>query len=146
MERDKIRAVFFDVFGTLILYPKGKYSAEQFSRQAERLGLSITPANFAIAREILKERVETEVLRDPVLAGMEKEGRMAYWEWYYGELLKLVGIKEDLERYAAGMWVEYIFDPGFILDPEALTLLRALRPQDIAPKSCTTQSSLIDTC
>lgn len=128
MNRGEIRAVFFDVFGTLILYPEGKYSAAQFAGQAARLDLSITADEFAAALDILKGYVKIELQRNDELARMEREDRRAYWEWWYGELLRLVGVKQNIEEYALGMFVEYIFDSGFTLDPEAPILLESLRP------------------
>lgn len=128
MNRGEIRAVFFDVFGTLILYPEGKYTAAQFAGQAARLGLSITADEFAAALVILKRYVKIELQRNDELARMERENRRVYWEWWYRELLRLVGVKQNIEEYASGMFVEYIFDPGFVLDPEAPILLKSLRP------------------
>lgn len=128
MTRREIRGVFFDVFGTLILYPEGKRLEVQFSEQAARLGLSISPEEFVGAFPVLREHIRLKALWDPSFAKMKKAERRAFWEYLYAQLLRLVGVKRNIEKHAAGMFVEYIFDSGFVLNPEAPVLLQALRP------------------
>lgn len=128
MNRGEIRAVFFDVFGTLILYPQSRCLEVQFAGQAARLGLSISPDRFAAALPVLREHLRFKALWDPSFAKIKKEGRRKFWEYFYVQLLRLVGVKQNIKAYASGMFVEYVFDSGFIFDPGAPILLSALQP------------------
>lgn len=121
----EIRAVLFDLFGTLVLYPAD--TGERFARSATTLGLAISGAGFDRALVALKERVSQRIAADQEFARRAAEGRQGYWVDWYTELLSLVGVEGNASDLAVHLFEDFILGEGFARDPEATSVLTVLR-------------------
>lgn len=125
-----VRAVFFDVFGTLLPY-KNLPRHEVLAKRANLVGLSLTPAQVLHALETL-ERNSLGFAMAGQLAGEDVPRDRTYWVRTFGNVLTTAGIAGDqatIDRYAAGMCDTFLQVGDFFLDEETLPTLRGLKQQ-----------------
>ena len=122
-----IRAVFFDVFGTLMPY-KTLPREIILSKRANMIGLSITPEQMKVALEMLERQNKGFAMAGQL--GNEDVARdRAYWVEVFSDVLKAAGINGDTKGYATAMCDAFLLAEDFYLDDEALPTLRSLKRQ-----------------
>ena len=122
-----IRAVFFDVFGTLMPY---KVIAREIilSKRSNMVGLSITPEQMKAALDMLARQKQGFAMAGQL--GSEDIARdRAYWVDVFSNVLRAAGVNGDTEGYATAMCDTFLLTEDFYLDDEALPTLRGLKQQ-----------------
>ncbi len=120
-----LRAIFFDAFGTLILWEREEPHIQLWRRLA-RLGIEVSPEKVAAILEGWESHLAEKVREDPDFATMAAERNRPFWEYFYGYLLGQAGVEGDHSTYIKEIY-EGFFDERLYPDPEALTLLPQLR-------------------
>jgi HAD superfamily hydrolase (TIGR01549 family) len=125
-----VRAVFFDVFGTLMPY-KNLPRHEVLAKRANLVGLSLTPAQVLHALETLEQNRMGFAMAGQ-LAGEDVPRDRTYWVRTFGNVLTTAGIPGDqatIDRYATDMCDTFLQVGDFFLDEETLPTLRGLKQQ-----------------
>ena len=120
-----LRAIFFDAFGTLILWEREEPHL-QLSRRLARLGIEVAPEKVAAILEGWESHLAERVREDPDFATLAMERNRPFWQYFYGYILGQAGIEGNHSAYIKGIY-EGFFDERLYPDPEALTLLPQLR-------------------
>ena len=111
------RAIFFDAFGTLILWE------ESLSQRLARVGLSVSPEKAADILKRWEGHLAEKVEGEPGFATLAVERNRPFWDYFYTYLLREAGIEGDLSNYITGMYEGFLDDESLYPDPEALELL-----------------------
>ena len=124
-----LRAVFFDVFGTLMPY-KNLPRHEILARRANLAGLDLTPAQMKDALQTLA-RTNQGFAMAGQLGGENVPRDRAYWVATFGNLLEVAGVQGDLPALAAAMCDTFLVTEDFYLDDETLPTLRGLKKRGL---------------
>lgn len=124
------RAIFFDAFGTLILWEESEPHL-YLSQRLARVGLNVPPAKVARILKRWEGHLAEKVEREPGFAALARERNRPFWDYFYTYLLREAGIEEDLSPYVTGMYEGFLDDESLYPDPEALELLPRLRSQGL---------------
>jgi len=122
----KVSAVFFDVFGTLVLYPlmpRVEQIAHQLNRCRIRCNPNVLDKTFA---QITGEAGERKS-HDGDFARQADAHTKVFYSWYYYRLLELLGVSGDLDFLAQQMFEQYSLIPGYTLDPQVVPVLKVLK-------------------
>jgi len=124
------RAIFFDAFGTLILWEESEPHL-YLSQRLARVGLNVSPEKVA---EIINRwgiHLAEKVERKPEFATLARERNRPFWDYFYTYLLREAGIEGDLSHYITSMYESFLDDESLYPDPEALELLPRLRSRGL---------------
>ena len=124
------RAIFFDAFGTLILWEESEPHL-YLSQRLARVGLNVSPGKVAGILKRWEGHLAEKVEREPGFATLAVERNRPFWNYFYTYLLREAGIEEDLSNYIAGIYEGFLDDENLYPDPEALELLPRLRSQGL---------------
>lgn len=120
-----IRAVFFDVFGTLMPY-KPLPRNEILAHRANLAGVKLTPAD--IERAFQQLETEGRAFAIGTQLGGDKQPRdRAYWVRTFASLLAAAGVQGDLPALATAMCDTFLITEDFYVDEETIATLRGLR-------------------
>ncbi len=122
-----LRAVFFDVFGTLMPY-KNLPRHEILARRANLAGVNLTPAQVKRALDSLAASGGGFAMAGQ-LAGEDVPRDRAYWVRTFAQLLDVAGMRGDLPALATAMCDTFLLTEDFYVDPETIPTLRGLRKQ-----------------
>jgi putative hydrolase of the HAD superfamily len=125
-----VRAVFFDVFGTLMPY-KNLPRHEVLAKRANLVGLSLTPQQMNAALQKL-DNDKMGFAMAGQLGGEDVPRDRTYWVRTFGNVLKAAGItgsQETIDTYATDMCDTFLQVGDFYLDEETLPTLRGLKKQ-----------------
>lgn len=122
-----IRAVLFDVFGTLMPY-KGLPREIVLSRRAARVGLTLSSEQVAGALARLAAQ-DQAVAMGAQLGNEDVPRNRRYWEATFARVLVACGVAGDISGYAAGMYDAFLDSEDYSLDPEAAPTLEGLKRQ-----------------
>lgn len=125
-----VRAVFFDVFGTLMPY-KNLPRHEVLAKRANLVGLSLTPQQMKDALEALSNNHMGFAMAGQ-LGGEDVPRDRTYWVRTFGNVLQAAGVQGDqatIDAYAADMCDTFLQVGDFYLDEETLPTLRGLKQQ-----------------
>jgi len=124
------RAVFFDAFGTLILWEESEPHL-YLSQRLARVGLKVSPEKVAHILKGWEGHLAEKVEREPGFATLARERNRPFWDYFYTYLLREAGLEGDLSHYVTGIYEGFLDDEGLYPDPEALELLPRLRSQGL---------------
>lgn len=124
-----LRAVFFDVFGTLMPY-KDLPRHQILARRANLAGLAITPKQMKTALDAMERQNQAFAMASQ-LGGEDVARDRAYWVATFGTLLSIAGIPGDTRPAATAMCDTFLLTEDFYLDDEALPLLRGLKKKGL---------------
>jgi len=124
------RAIFFDAFGTLILWEESEPHL-YLSQRLARVGLKVSPEKVADILKRWEGDLAKKVAREPGFAALARERNRPFWDYFYTYLLREAGIEGDLSHYITGIYEGFLDDEGLYPDPEALELLPRLRSQGL---------------
>ncbi len=124
------RAIFFDAFGTLILWEESKPRL-YLSQRLARVGLNVSPEKVADILKRWEVHLAEKVEREPGFATLALERNRPFWDYFYTYLLRASGIEGDLSNYITGIYEGVLDDESLYPDPEALELLSRLRSQGL---------------
>ena len=125
-----VKAVFFDVFGTLMPYrdiPRHII----LSKRAQLAGLDIAPERMKTALETLAAQSKSFAMAGQ-LGGEDVPRDRDYWEMTFGNVLKACDVRGDVRPYATAMCDSFLQTEDFYLDDEALPTLRGLKQRGLA--------------
>jgi HAD superfamily hydrolase (TIGR01549 family) len=123
-----VRAVFFDVFGTLMPY-KNLPRHEVLAKRANLVGLNLTPQQMKDALDKLAD-ADMGFAMASQLAREDVPRDRTYWVCVFGNVLKAAGVQGDqqtIDRYAADMCDTFLQVGDFYLDDDTLPVLRGLK-------------------
>ncbi len=120
-----IRAVFFDVFGTLMPY-KSLPRHEILARRANLAGIPLTPAAVQNALQELEHQARGFAVAGQ-LSGEDIPRDRTYWIKTFAGLLEAAGVKGDLIALGTAMADTFLITEDFYLDEETIPTLRGLR-------------------
>jgi len=125
------RAIFFDDFGTLILWEELEPHL-YLSQRLARVGLNAPPEKVARILKRWEGYLAEKIEREPGFATLARERNRPFWDYFYTYLLREAGIGGDLSRYITGMYEGFLDDESlYYPDPEALELLPRLRSRGL---------------
>jgi len=124
------RAIFFDAFGTLILWEESKPHL-YLSQRLARVGLNVPPKKVARILKRWEGYLAEKVEREPGFATLAKERNRPFWDYFYTYLLREAGLEGDLPRYITSIYEGFLDDENLYPDPEALELLPRLRSRGL---------------
>jgi putative hydrolase of the HAD superfamily len=124
------RAIFFDAFGTLILWEESEPHL-YLSQRLARVGLKVPPKKVADILKRWERDLAKKVEREPGFAALARERNRPFWDYFYTYLLREAGIEGDLSNYVTGIYEGFLDDESLYPDPEALELLPRLRSQGL---------------
>jgi putative hydrolase of the HAD superfamily len=124
----RIRAVFFDVGGTLA-YPHPSFHAV-IARVLGEHGVAVTPEQVFGVEPQVWEAVEKYQLEGGYFTRSDAESRQ-FWYWVYETFLRLLGVPDpgDLPQRLYG---EFVKHETYRLYPDSLPTLAALRDRGLA--------------
>jgi FMN phosphatase YigB (HAD superfamily) len=122
-----VRAVFFDVFGTLMPY-KVMPREIILAKRAKLAGIDLTPEQVKVALETLAERNQGFAMAGQ-LAGEDVPRDRTYWVATFSSLLACCGVEGDLPGYATTMCDVFLQTEDYYIDEETLPTLRGLKQQ-----------------
>ncbi len=122
-----IRAVFFDVFGTLMPY-KNLPRHEILAKRARIAGLDLTAEQVKLALDALAAEKRGFAMAGQ-LAGEDVPRDRPYWVRAFSDVLSLAGITDNVVAYATAMCDSFLETEDFYLDQETLPTLRGLKQQ-----------------
>lgn len=120
-----IRAVYFDVFGTLMPYlslPR----AQILARRAGLAGLDISVARMEAALESLNQSGKAFAMAGQ-MGGEDVPRDRPYWVRTFSNVLQAAGVAGDVTTYAVAMCDTFLLTEDFYVDEETLPTLRGLR-------------------
>jgi FMN phosphatase YigB (HAD superfamily) len=120
-----IRAVFFDVFGTLMPY-KDLPRNIILSRRAQLAGMDVSPERMQEAMDTLAAQNKGFAMAGQ-LGGEDVPRDRPYWVRTFASLLAAAGVHGDLEALATDMCDTFLITEDFYLDDDTLPTLRGLR-------------------
>jgi HAD superfamily hydrolase (TIGR01549 family) len=120
-----LRAVFFDVFGTLMPY-KNIPREIIVSKRAQLAGLSLTPEQVKAGLDILAHQ-EKEFAMAGQLGRDDVAHDRTYWEIQFTNVLHASGVQGEVLSYATAMCDAFLQTEDFYLDDETLPTLRGLK-------------------
>jgi putative hydrolase of the HAD superfamily len=120
-----IRAVFFDVFGTLMPY-KDLPRNIILSRRAQLAGMDVSPERMQEAMDQLVIQNKGFAMAGQ-LGGEDVPRDRAYWVRTFASLLAVAGVHGDLDAKATDMCDTFLVTEDFYLDDDTLPTLRGLR-------------------
>ena len=120
-----IRAVFFDVFGTLMPY-KTLPRHEILARRANLAGVSLTPDDMRRALMKLENDSQGFAVAGQLSSDDVPRDR-TYWIKTFANLLAAAGVQGDLPALGAAMADTFLITEDFYLDEETIPTLRGLR-------------------
>jgi putative hydrolase of the HAD superfamily len=120
-----LRAVFFDVFGTLMPY-KAVPREIVLSKRARLIGLTISPEQMKGALETLAHQNKGFAMAGQ-LGGEDVPRDRRYWEKVFGQVLMAAGVSDNVPVYATAMCDTFLQAEDFYLDDEALPVIRGLK-------------------
>ncbi len=129
-ETTTYKAIFFDAFGTLILWEESEPHL-YLSQRLARMGLKVSPKKVADILKRWEGHLAEKVEREPGFATLARERNRPFWDYFYTYLLREAGIEGDLSNYLTGMYEGFLDDESLYPDPEALELLPRLRSQGL---------------
>lgn len=124
------RAIFFDAFGTLILWEESEAHL-YLSQRLARVGLKVSPEKVADILKRWEGHLAEKVEREPGFATLAAERNRPFWDYFYTYLLREAAIEGDLSHYITGIYEGLLDDENLYPDPEALELLPRLRSQGL---------------
>jgi len=124
------RAIFFDAFGTLILWEESEPHL-YLSQRLARVGLEVSPARVADILKRWEVHLAEKVEREPGFATLTRERNRPFWDYFYTYLLREAGVEGDLSHYVTDIYEGFLDDETLYPDPEALELLPRLRSQGL---------------
>jgi FMN phosphatase YigB (HAD superfamily) len=120
-----IRAVFFDVFGTLMPY-RVLPREIVLSHRAALAGLDVSPQRMSDALETLRLQNQGFAMAGQ-MSGEDVPRDRTYWVKTFGNVLRIAGVTGDLTGYAVAMCDNFLMTEDFYLDDETLPTLRGLK-------------------
>ena len=120
-----IRAVFFDVFGTLMPY-KDLPRNSILSRRAKLAGIDVSPERMQEAMDALAAQNMGFAMAGQ-LGGEDVPRDRPYWVRTFAGLLAAAGVQGDLEAKATEMCDTFLITEDFYVDDDTLPTLRGLR-------------------
>jgi putative hydrolase of the HAD superfamily len=124
-----LRAVLFDVFGTLMPY-KDLPRHQILSRRANLAGMAITPERMKAALDTMECQNQAFAIAGQ-LSGENVARDRAYWVATFGKLLSIAGVAGDTCPAATVMCDTFLLTEDFYLDAETLPLLRGLKQEGL---------------
>jgi len=124
------RAIFFDAFGTLILWEESEPHL-YLSQRLARVGLNVSPKKVADILKRWEGNLAEKVEREPGFATLARERNRPFWDYFYTYLLREAGIEGDLSNHVNAMYESFLDDESLYPDPQALELLPRLRSQGL---------------
>lgn len=124
-----IRAVFFDVFGTLMPYrilPREIV----LSKRAGLAGVEVSPERMKAALEALQRRDQGFAMAGQ-MGGEDVPRDRPYWVRMFTNVLSTAGVPGDVTPYAVAMCDNFLQTEDFYLDQETLPTLRGLRKRGL---------------
>ena len=125
-----VRAVFFDVFGTLMPY-KNLPRHEVLAKRANLVGLSLSAEQVRAALHKLESDSMGFAMAGQ-LASEDVPRDRTYWVRTFGNVLKAAGVQgsqDVIDAYATDMCDTFLQVGDFYLDEETLPTLRGLKQQ-----------------
>ncbi len=124
-----LRAVFFDVFGTLMPYKRLPREVI-LSRRAARIGLSVPPERIAAGLAEMARR-QASFGMGTQLAQEDVPRNRTYWEGVFARVLQASGVTGDVAAYGRAMYDAFLSAEDYYLDEEAVPTLRGLRQRGL---------------
>jgi len=124
------KAIFFDAFGTLILWEESEPHL-YLSQRLCRVGLNTPPEKVADILKRWERHLAEKVRKQPGFATLARERNRPFWDYFYTYLLREAGVEGDLTDYITGMYEGFLDDESLYPDPAALELLPRLRSQGL---------------
>jgi len=120
-----LRAVFFDVFGTLMPY-KDLPRAQILAKRAQLVGLSLSAEQVQAGLDKLARRKRLFAVAGQ-LGSEDVPRNRDYWEAVFADVLRASGVKRAVRSHATAMSDAFLVAEDYFLDEEALPTLRGLK-------------------